>query len=68
LRRNGLPEILQGGRHGFLLDRAAPEALAATIIDAIADPARLAAMAEAGQRYVTENYSWARVAQAIVFA
>ena len=59
---------LRNGRHGFLLDQAEPHALAAMIMTAIADPHRLAAMGEAGQRHVMSNYSWQRAARAIAFA
>ncbi|MGE0652144.1 MAG: glycosyltransferase family 4 protein, partial [Alphaproteobacteria bacterium] len=62
LDRNGLPEIAGAGRHGFLVGEATPEALACTIVDAVSDPLRLAAMGELGQDYVVRTHSWARVA------
>jgi glycosyltransferase involved in cell wall biosynthesis len=62
LARNGLPEITDGGRHGFLAATADPEGFALAILDALGDPARLAAMAAAGQRHVLERYSWDKVA------
>src|SRR5206468_2212868 len=62
LARNGLPELVDGGRHGFLVDRADPAALAAAILSAISDPARLERMATAAQRHVLGAYSWDRVA------
>ncbi|MEQ8396047.1 glycosyltransferase family 4 protein [Thalassobaculum sp.] len=65
LDRNGLPEITDGGRHGFLVPVADPVVLAETIIDAMADPDRLAAMGESGQRHVLSRYSWRRVADSI---
>jgi glycosyltransferase involved in cell wall biosynthesis len=68
LARNGLPELVDGGRHGFLVDRADPESLAASIVDALADPARLERMAEAAQRYVLATHSWDRVAERILFS
>lgn len=68
LRRNALPELLDGGRHGFLVDDAEPAALARTIIDALADPARLEDMALAAQSHVIASYSWDRVAERIVFS
>jgi len=67
LRRNGLPEITGHGRYGFLVERAEPEALAEAILDAVSDPARLAAMASGGQRHVLDSYSWDRAAEKIVF-
>ena len=68
LARNGLPELVDGGRHGFLVDRADPAALAAAILSAISDPARLERMAMAAQRHVLGAYSWDRVAEQIVFS
>lgn len=67
LNRNGLPEIVDGGRFGFLVKHADPEALSHAILDAVADPARLEHMALGGQRHVLGNYSWDRVAQRIGF-
>jgi len=60
LARNGLPEIVEGGRHGFLVPEPAPEALAHAIVDAMADPDRLALMGASGQAYVERTYSWDR--------
>lgn len=65
LARNGLPEITENGQHGFLAQTAEPEALAACIVDAVSDPARLARMGESGQRHVLANYSWERAADRI---
>ena len=67
LARNGLPELLDGGRHGFLVDRADPEALAEAIVSALADPRRLERMAEQAQSYVLATHSWDRVAERILF-
>jgi len=68
LRRNGLPEILENGRHGFLVDEADPDQLASMILEALSDPQRLAAMALSGQQHVLRSYSWDKAAQAIAFA
>lgn len=65
LRRNGLPEITRDGRFGFLVDRATPEDLARTILDAASAPERLGEMGRLGQRHVVETYSWDRAAQRI---
>lgn len=65
LDRNGLPEIIQDGRHGFLVPVADPVVLAETIIDALADPNRLVRMGESGQRHVLNSYSWEHVARVI---
>jgi glycosyltransferase involved in cell wall biosynthesis len=68
LCRNGLPELVDGGRHGFLVDRPDPQALAEAIVSAISDPARLERMAVAAQRHAIASYSWDRVAEQIVFS
>ena len=68
LARNGLPELVDGGRHGFLVDRAEPEALAEAILSAVADPKRLERMAETAQAYVLATHSWDRVAERILFS
>jgi len=68
LYRNGLPELVDGGRHGFLVDRAEPTALAEAILSALSEPRRLESMASAAQRHVIGSYSWDRVAEQIVFS
>jgi glycosyltransferase involved in cell wall biosynthesis len=68
LARNGLPELVDGGRHGFLVDRAEPEALAGAIVCALSDPERLERMAAAAQRYVLGTHTWDRVAERILFS
>ncbi len=67
LARNGLPELVDNGRHGFLVDRAEPEALAQAIVCALSDPARLERMAAAAQRYALGTHSWDRVAERMLF-
>lgn len=68
LARNGLPELVDGGRHGFLVDRADPEALAEAILCALCDPQRLERMASTAQRYVLGTHGWDRVAERILFS
>ena len=68
LNRNGLPELVDGGRHGFLIDRADPSALAEAIVSAVSDPDRLERMAATAQRHVLHNYSWGRVAERIAYS
>ena len=65
LNRNGLPEIVEGGQHGFLVPHAEPLALAETILAALNDPRRLMAMGESGQRSVLDRFSWDKVASII---
>ncbi len=65
LNRNGLPEILDYGRHGFLVDEPRATDLAAALIDALSHPDRLRAMGITGQRRALERYSWDEVARRI---
>jgi glycosyltransferase involved in cell wall biosynthesis len=67
LKRNGLPEITDQGRHGFLVEEAKPEALAATILEALSDPSRLYEMGWTGQHHVLSSYSWDAVADRIAY-
>jgi glycosyltransferase involved in cell wall biosynthesis len=67
LHRNGLPEIVENGQHGFLVEAADPQALAWTILDALSDPQRLAGMGWSGQQHVLQTYSWDAVANRIAF-
>lgn len=67
LRRNGLPEITENGRHGFLVDEADPKAVAAAILEATSDPQRLAQMGSSGQQHVLRSYSWDLAARRIAF-
>jgi len=67
LNRNGLPELVDGGRHGFLVDRADPAALAEAVLCAVSDPERLERMAATAQRHVLDTYSWSRVAERIAY-
>jgi glycosyltransferase involved in cell wall biosynthesis len=68
LARNGLPELVDNGRHGFLVDRAEPNALAQAILCAVSDPARLERMAAEAQRYVLGTHSWDQVAERMLFS
>jgi glycosyltransferase involved in cell wall biosynthesis len=68
LNRNGLPELVDGGRHGFLVDRADPAALAEAIVSAVSDPQRLQRMAVAARRHVLATCSWRRVAEQIAYS
>ncbi len=65
LHRNGLPEIVRGGRYGFLVEDDRADLLAEAILDALSDPQRLARMGEEGQRHVLDTFSWERTARRI---
>jgi len=66
LNRNGLPEIVEGGRHGFLVDKPDEHALAEAIVEAVRDPVRLRRMGHSGQRHALATYTWDRVASRIL--
>jgi glycosyltransferase involved in cell wall biosynthesis len=68
LARNGLPELVDGGRHGFLVDRADAASLADAIVSALSDPDRLERMASVAQCHAVSTYSWDRVAERILFS
>jgi glycosyltransferase involved in cell wall biosynthesis len=67
LNRNGLPEILENGRHGFLIEEPDSDALAGAIVDAVSDSNRLAHMGQTGQQHVLKTYSWNSTAERIAF-
>lgn len=67
LRRNGLPEIVEDGRHGFLVDEPDPRQIARTILDALNHPERLAGMGLSGQQHVLRNYTWDLVARRMAY-
>jgi len=67
LNRNGLPEIVDGGRYGFLIDDPDPDALAEGILNAVSDPQRLAAIARSGQQHVLDTFSWDIAAERIAY-
>ncbi|WP_293553266.1 glycosyltransferase family 4 protein [Parvibaculum sp.] len=68
LDRNGLPEITENGRHGFLVDEPDAQKIALAMLDAMSDPRRLDRMGLSGQRHVLKNYSWDGVARQMAFA
>jgi glycosyltransferase involved in cell wall biosynthesis len=66
LRRHAFPEIAAEGRFGFIVEEPTAEAVADALIEALADPARLRTMGEAGQEHCLRTYSWDHVAREIV--
>ncbi len=62
LNRNAIPEFTQGGKCGFIVGEATPEAVAATLCDAFSDTDRLAHMGHVGQQFVRSRYSWHQTA------
>lgn len=65
LDRNALGEITGGGKYGFLVQHATPEAIADALIQAFSDGGKLQSMAAAGQRHCLSTFSWAQTAALI---
>jgi len=61
-----MSEIIDDGRTGWLVDADDPEQLAAVLIDALRDRARLRRMGAAGRRKALELFDWDRVARVIL--
>ncbi len=66
LDRNAFPQFAGGGKYGFVAEEATAAAVADTLLDALSDPTRLAAMGEAGREHVLSEYTWDKVAERIV--
>lgn len=66
LRRNALPEITQEGRFGFLCDEPDPRLLAASMLDALSDPARLQRMGREGRSHATSYFTWEKTVERIL--
>jgi glycosyltransferase involved in cell wall biosynthesis len=56
-RVGGTPEVVEEGKSGMLVPPADPESLAKAIAELIADPARAAAMGQAGRARVEANFT-----------
>lgn len=63
-RAGALPEVLALTGGGLLVDRDAPEALAAGLLALLEDPARREQLAARGRERVEAHLSWRRVAAA----
>lgn len=68
LDRLAFPEFAGHGKYGFIVKNPDASQCAQMILNAFSDPARLGQMAEEGQKYAIENYSWERTAQMIAEA
>jgi glycosyltransferase involved in cell wall biosynthesis len=65
-RVGGIPEIIQDGKTGFLVDRRDTAAMAARILDLLRDPGLRRRMGEAGRQLAIEKFNHkANVAQLI---
>jgi starch synthase len=59
----GIPEVVEDGKTGLLVEPGRPDELAAAIRRLLEDPAQARAMGQAGRRRVEEKFSWASVAE-----
>jgi phosphatidylinositol alpha-1,6-mannosyltransferase len=59
----GAPETVQEGSTGHVVDPRSPAAVADTISDLLAAPARARAMGAAGRAWVEERWSWTTIAE-----
>lgn len=59
----GTAEAMSPGETGLLVDASDPEAIAATVVELLHDPARLTKMGEAGRRFVVEHFDWTALAE-----
>ncbi|NES95667.1 MAG: glycosyltransferase family 4 protein [Desertifilum sp. SIO1I2] len=66
--RDGMPEIVEQGVNGILVDQLTPEAIAQTLISLLRDPKRLAAMSDAARSKIQTTLNWDSIAQKIVNA
>ncbi|MCW2637603.1 MAG: putative Glycosyltransferase [Blastococcus sp.] len=58
----GAPETVQEGVTGHVVEPRSAEAVAMTIADLLADPARARAMGAAGRAWVEQRWSWTTIA------
>jgi phosphatidyl-myo-inositol dimannoside synthase len=64
-RSGGIPEAIEEGRSGWLVDPQDPRAIAATVLDLLGSPERLRRASEYGLRTAPER-TWERVADRIL--
>lgn len=57
----GVPEVVEDGKTGLLVEYGNPEQLANAIIELIGDENRRTEMGRAGRRRVKENFTWPKV-------
>lgn len=68
LNRLAFPEFAGNGKFGFIVKEPEVGQCARAVLDAFGDPQRLRRMAEEGQKFVVENYSWERTAKTMADA
>jgi starch synthase len=61
-RTGGIPEVVADGETGLLVPAGEPEPLAAALNTLLCDPARAAAMGQAGRKRAVAEFGWASIA------
>lgn len=62
-RSGGIPEIVEHGRTGLLVERSDPQALAHAILQLLSNPDQRDAMAQAAIERASTRFSWERIAE-----
>jgi colanic acid/amylovoran biosynthesis glycosyltransferase len=62
-RIQGIPELVEHGRHGLLVSAGRSDLIAAAVAQLAADPARRASMGQAGRRQIAEQFELHRTAR-----
>ena len=61
-RTGGIPEVVADGETGLLVSAGEPEPLAAALNTLLVDPARAAAMGQAGRKRAVAEFGWSAIA------
>jgi starch synthase len=61
-RTGGIPEVVDDGETGLLVPAGEPEPLAAALNTLLSDPARAAAMGQAGRKRAVAEFGWPAIA------
>ena len=64
--QDGMPEIVDQGQCGVVLDRPTPDTLASTVIDLLTQPDRLTTLSQAARHKIKTHLNWHAVAQTII--
>jgi glycosyltransferase involved in cell wall biosynthesis len=62
-RSGGIPEIVEHGRSGLLVERSNPQAIADAVLQLLSNPNQRDAMAEAAFQRASTLFSWDRIAE-----
>ena len=62
----GMPEIVDDGLTGLIVDPGNPQALASAMVEIIDNPHKARAMGKAGRIKVLQRYCWSKIAESLV--